>query len=100
MEIAAGSRIGQFKVPVELRPEQSLFTFRIEALAAPPQFAVLLVGPRNDGDSVDGIPLRRVIQTQARMPRPTAFRLGSRISSYSRDTTMPSAPASKALRTH
>jgi uncharacterized protein (DUF362 family) len=55
MENQAAIRIGQFKVPVELRPGGNLFNFRIEAMAAPPQLAVLLVGPRNDGDSVEGI---------------------------------------------
>ena len=34
----------------------------------------------------------------SRTARPTALRLGTRISSYSRDTTIPAAPASNALR--
>jgi len=57
-------RIGQFQKPVELRPGENLLVFQ----AGPPsgfspergepypvQLSALLVGPRNDGDTVEGI---------------------------------------------
>lgn len=31
--------------------------FRVQAKTLPPQLSVLLVGPRNDGDTIDGNPL-------------------------------------------
>lgn len=48
-------RIGQFQKPVELRPGENLLVFRVESRRVAPQISVLLVGPRNDGDTVDGI---------------------------------------------
>ena len=48
-------RIGQFQKPVELRSGENLLVFRVQAERVPPQLSVLLVGPRNDGDTVDGI---------------------------------------------
>lgn len=48
-------RIGQFQKPVELRPGENLLVFHVEAQQVPPQLSVLLTGPRNDGDTVDGI---------------------------------------------
>ena len=48
-------RIGQFQKPVDLRPGENLMVFHVEAQQVPPQLSVLLTGPRNDGDTVDGI---------------------------------------------
>jgi len=48
-------RIGQFQKPVELRPGENVLVFRVQSEQAPPQLSVLLVGPRNDGDTVEGI---------------------------------------------
>ncbi len=48
-------RIGQFQKAVELKPGENLLVFRLEALTGQPDLSALLVGPRNDGDTVDGI---------------------------------------------
>lgn len=48
-------RIGQFQKPVELRSGENLLVFRVQAGRAPAQLSALLVGPQNDGDTVDGI---------------------------------------------
>jgi uncharacterized protein (DUF362 family) len=48
-------RVGQFQKPVELRPGENLLVFRLEALSESARLSVLLTGPRNDGDTVEGI---------------------------------------------
>ena len=48
-------RIGQFQKLVELRSGENLLVFRLQAETISPQLSVLLVRPRNDGDTVDGI---------------------------------------------
>jgi uncharacterized protein (DUF362 family) len=48
-------RIGQFRTPVELRSGENLLVFRVEALAEQAQLSTLLVGLRNDGDTLEGI---------------------------------------------
>ncbi len=48
-------RIGQFQKLVELRSGENLLVFRVQSQRAAPELSVLLVGPRNDGDTVDGI---------------------------------------------
>ena len=48
-------RIGQFQKPVELRPGDNLLVFRVQPLSEEARLSLLLVGPRNDGDSLDGI---------------------------------------------
>ena len=48
-------RIGQFQKPVELKPGENLLLFRVQPIEGEPQLSALLVGPRNDGDTVDGI---------------------------------------------
>ena len=48
-------RIGQFRKAVELRPGENLLEFRVEPVSGAAQLSVLLVDPRNDGDTVDGI---------------------------------------------
>ena len=48
-------RVGQFQKPVELRPGENLLVFRLEALSEGARLSVLLAGPRNDGDTVEGI---------------------------------------------
>ena len=48
-------RIGQFQKPVELRPAENILVFRVKAASGEPRLSALLVGPRNDGDTVDGI---------------------------------------------
>jgi uncharacterized protein (DUF362 family) len=48
-------RVGQFQKAVELRPGENLLVFRVRGLSDPPCLSALLVGPRNDGDSVEGI---------------------------------------------
>ena len=48
-------RIGQFQKPVELRSGENLLVFRVQSDRVPAQLSVLLAGPRNDGDTVDGI---------------------------------------------
>lgn len=48
-------RVGQFRQAVELKPGENRLQFRVERVKDAPQISVLLVGPRNDGDTVDGI---------------------------------------------
>jgi hypothetical protein len=48
-------RIGQFQKPVELRSGENLLVFRAQSAHVPAQLSALLVDPRNDGDTVDGI---------------------------------------------
>jgi hypothetical protein len=47
-------RVGQFQKPVELRSGENLLVLRVQA-ADQPQVSALLVGSRNDGDSIEGI---------------------------------------------
>jgi uncharacterized protein (DUF362 family) len=47
--------VTQYKVPIELRSGENQFLFRIQGLADAPQISALLVGSRNDGDTVEGI---------------------------------------------
>ncbi len=54
-ESTADCHVGQFKVPVELQAGENLLVFRVQGLADSPKISALLVGPRNDGDTVDGI---------------------------------------------
>jgi uncharacterized protein (DUF362 family) len=48
-------RIGQFQTGVELRSGDNLLTFHVEPAADGAQLSAQLVGPRNDGDTVEGI---------------------------------------------
>ncbi|MEK7408840.1 MAG: DUF362 domain-containing protein [Acidobacteriota bacterium] len=48
-------RVGQFRAPVELRSGENLLVCRVQALTEQAQFSLLLVGPPNDGDTVEGI---------------------------------------------
>jgi hypothetical protein len=48
-------RIGQFRQAVELRPGENLLLLRVEALTDNVALSAHLVGPRNDGDTVEGI---------------------------------------------
>jgi uncharacterized protein (DUF362 family) len=48
-------RAGQFRQSVELQPGENRLEFRVEPVSEPPQLSSFLVGPRNDGDTVDGI---------------------------------------------
>jgi hypothetical protein len=48
-------RIGQFQVPVELRPGENLLRFHNQSSGNPPQLSALLVDTRNEGDTVQGI---------------------------------------------
>jgi uncharacterized protein (DUF362 family) len=48
-------RIGQFQKAVELRPGENLLRFQVEPVEGEPLLSALLVGPRNDGDTVEGI---------------------------------------------
>ncbi len=48
-------RVGQVQKPVELRPGENQFVFRVEAVGERPvQLAAVLTGPANNGDSLDG----------------------------------------------
>ena len=46
-------RVGQFQKPVELRPGENLLVFKTPSPAI--RLSAQLVGPRNDGDTLDGI---------------------------------------------
>jgi uncharacterized protein (DUF362 family) len=48
-------RVGQFRSGVELRPGENLLEFQVQALSDDARLSALLVGPRNDGDTVEGI---------------------------------------------
>ncbi len=48
-------RIGQFQTPVELRPGENLLVLRAQSAGDPPQISAILVDPRNEGDTVQGI---------------------------------------------
>ena len=48
-------RVGQFQKAVELRAGENQFVFRVEAVGERPvQMAAVLVGPANNGDSLEG----------------------------------------------
>jgi hypothetical protein len=48
-------RVGQFRAPVELRPGENVLVFRVQALGDSPQISAVMVGARNDGDTVEGV---------------------------------------------
>jgi len=48
-------RNGQFQQSVELRPGVNELVVRVQALEAAARMSAYLIGPRNDGDTVDGI---------------------------------------------
>ena len=48
-------RIGQFRTRVDLRPGENLLKFRVRAMNDEARLSALLVGPRNNGDTVEGI---------------------------------------------
>jgi hypothetical protein len=48
-------RVAQFRAPVELRSGENLLVLRVTAVSEAARVSALLVGPRNDGDTVDGI---------------------------------------------
>jgi uncharacterized protein (DUF362 family) len=54
-EVRTRYRHGQFQQAVELRPGLNELVVRVEALEAAARLSAYLVGPRNDGDTVDGI---------------------------------------------
>ncbi|MCC7176314.1 MAG: DUF362 domain-containing protein [Bryobacterales bacterium] len=48
-------RVGQFQKAVELRPGENQLLFRVEAVGdRPAQMAAVLIGPANNGDSLEG----------------------------------------------
>ncbi|MBZ5585520.1 MAG: DUF362 domain-containing protein [Acidobacteriia bacterium] len=48
-------RVGQFQKAVELRPGENLLVFELKPAGGTGDLSALLVGPRNDGDTVEGI---------------------------------------------
>jgi hypothetical protein len=48
-------RIGQFQKPVELQPGRNELVLHIESAGDGAELSALIVGPRNDGDTVEGI---------------------------------------------
>lgn len=48
-------RIGQFQYPVALQPGMNRLEFRVKPRAGQALLSVLLTGPRNNGDTVEGI---------------------------------------------
>lgn len=48
-------RIGQFQYPVELKPGRNRLEFKVQPLEGQAKLSLLLTGPRNDGDTVEGI---------------------------------------------
>lgn len=54
-EGATRYRPGQFQAPVTLRSGENLLTFELKPLGDQADLSALLVGPQNDGDTLDGI---------------------------------------------
>jgi uncharacterized protein (DUF362 family) len=54
-EGATRYRPGQFRAPVTLRSGENLLTFELKPLGDQADLSALLVGPQNDGDTVEGI---------------------------------------------
>jgi hypothetical protein len=48
-------RVGQFQFPVELRPGANRLEFDVTPLSGEATISSLLTGPRNNGDTIDGI---------------------------------------------
>jgi hypothetical protein len=48
-------RPGQFQAPVELRSGENLLMFELQPLGDQADLSALLVGPENDGDSLEGV---------------------------------------------
>lgn len=48
-------RAGQFQTPVQLRSGENLLVFELKPLSGTADLSALLVGPRNDGDTLEGI---------------------------------------------
>jgi hypothetical protein len=48
-------RVGQFQKAVELRSGENLLMFEVRPLNKQADLSALLVGPENDGDSLEGI---------------------------------------------
>ena len=48
-------RVGQFQKPIELKPGENTLVFKVEALNNQAVLSALMVGQRNDGDTLDGI---------------------------------------------
>jgi hypothetical protein len=48
-------RVGQFQHPVQLRPGENTLVFDVEAQGAPARLSAMVTGPRNDGDTLEGI---------------------------------------------
>jgi hypothetical protein len=55
VESSAACHAGQFKIPVELISGNNTLVFEVIGIADAPQISALLVGPANDGDTMDGI---------------------------------------------
>jgi hypothetical protein len=55
VESSAACHAGQFKIPVELISGNNTLVFEAIGIADAPQISALLVGPANDGDTMDGI---------------------------------------------
>jgi hypothetical protein len=48
-------RPGQFRTPLALRSGENLLTFEMKPLGEQADLSALLVGPQNDGDTLEGI---------------------------------------------
>jgi hypothetical protein len=49
-------RVGQFQQPVELRPGENQIVTQLQPVGEkPPEVAVVLMGPANNGDSLEGV---------------------------------------------
>jgi uncharacterized protein (DUF362 family) len=48
-------RVGQFQFPVELRPGANRLEFDVKPLSSEAMISALLTGPRNNGDTIEGI---------------------------------------------
>jgi uncharacterized protein (DUF362 family) len=54
-ESAEACHVGQFKIPIDLRSGENMVVFQAKGIKDAPQISALMVGPANDGDTVEGI---------------------------------------------
>jgi uncharacterized protein (DUF362 family) len=55
MESQTRYRVGQFQFPVSLKPGMNRLEFEVQPLDGEALLSVLITGPRNDGDTIEGI---------------------------------------------
>jgi hypothetical protein len=54
-ESTENCHVGQFKIPMDLKSGENLLVFQAKGVKNAPEISVLMVGPANDGDTMEGI---------------------------------------------